>query len=310
VSKIQQALQRLQQKQAGNEDTAVSSAEQGMDEQVTATTRKPEIDASGDAAESPALDAADAAADLKPVFNVDVASLRESGLLPPLEASQTLAEEFRRIKRPLLANAQGHEAALGQHMNVIMIGSAMPASGKTFCSVNLAMSLSMERNRTVLLVDADVAKPHISREFGLDDRPGLLDLLDDPRASISDAIVRTDLNDIRVLPAGTRHAEATELLASDQMKSLIHELSTRYPDRIIVVDTPPLLLTSEAHALATQVGQIVIVVESGQTGQQSLSQALDTLDPSKPINLVLNKSRFSTGGGYYGGYYNNYGYGD
>jgi Mrp family chromosome partitioning ATPase len=94
------------------------------------------------------------------------------------------------------------------------------------------------------------------------------------------------------------------------MKSLIHELSTRYPDRIIVVDTPPLLLTSEAHALATQVGQIVVVVESGQTGQQSLAQAIDTLDPSKPINLVLNKARFSTGGGYYGGYYNNYGYGD
>ena len=302
MSKIQQALQRLQQKQAGIDDTAVSSAEQGLDEPVTAAVREPEMDKSGNAA--------DAAADLKPVFHVDVASLRECGLLPPLDASQTLAEEFRRIKRPLLANAQGHEAALGQHMNVIMIGSAMPASGKTFCSVNLAMSLSMERNRTVLLVDADVAKPHISREFGLDDRPGLLDLLDDPTASISDAIVRTDLNDIRVLPAGTRHAEATELLASDQMKSLIHELSTRYPDRIIVVDTPPLLLTSEAHALATQVGQIVIVVESGQTGQQSLSQALDTLDPSKPINLVLNKSRFSTGGGYYGGYYNNYGYGD
>ena len=310
MSKIQQALQRLQQKQVGSGDTVAAGSEQDIADALNDRISDPEKGDFGVAGDQQSQDPDDGAADLKPVFHVDVASLRENGLLPPIEASQTLAEEFRRIKRPLLANAQGHEAALGQHMNVIMIGSAMPASGKTFCSVNLAMSLSMERNRTVLLVDADVAKPHISREFGLDDRPGLLDLLDDPTASISDAIVRTDLNDIRILPAGTRHSEATELLASDQMKSLIHELSTRYPDRIIVVDTPPLLLTSEAHALATQVGQIVIVVESGQTGQQSLSQALDTLDPSKPINLVLNKSRFSTGGGYYGGYYNNYGYGD
>jgi exopolysaccharide/PEP-CTERM locus tyrosine autokinase len=310
VSKIQQALQRLQQKQVDSDDTGVTGLEQDTAEAIDDRIPEPEKSDFGVSAGNQKQDPDGGTSDLKPVFHVDVASLRENGLLPPLDASQTLAEEFRRIKRPLLANAQGHEAALGQHMNVIMIGSAMPSSGKTFCSVNLAMSLSMERNRTVLLVDADVAKPHISREFGLDDRPGLLDLLDDPNASISDAIVRTDLNDIRILPAGTRHAEATELLASDQMKSLIHELSTRYPDRIIVVDTPPLLLTSEAHALATQVGQIVVVVESGQTGQQSLAQALDTLDPSKPINLVLNKARFSTGGGYYGGYYNNYGYGD
>ena len=308
MSKIQQALQRLQQKQTADQrDRKTAGAKSGY---LPRNEPVPAASASLPADEAADRGATASSGDLKPVHKVDVERLRLGGLLPPTDANQTVAEEFRRIKRPLLVNAQGHEAERGQHMNVIMIGSAMPGSGKTFCSVNLAMSLSMERNRTVLLVDADVAKPHISRELGLDDRPGLLDLLDNPEASISEAIVRTDLNDIRVLPAGTRHEQATELLASDQKKSLIHELSTRYPHRIIFVDTPPLLLTSEAHALASLVGQIVIVVESGTTAQQSLSQALGTLDPSKPINLILNKSRYSTGGGYYGGYYNSYGYGD
>lgn len=310
MSKIQQALKRLQQKQAAEQHGKPPSATADTTGPSKAVTDVSESHSSTESEVPEKTIAAESGAELKPIHKVDVARLRASGLLPSLESSQSLAEEFRRIKRPLLANAQGHEAELGQHMNVIMVGSALPASGKTFCSLNLAMSLAMERNRTVLLVDADVAKPHISREFGLDDRPGLLDLLDSPNASISDAIVRTDLNDIRVLPAGTRHSEATELLASDQMKSLVHELSTRYPDRIIIMDTPPLLLTSEAHALAGLIGQIVIVVEAGKTPQQSLSQALDTLDPSKPINLVLNKSKYSTGRGYYGGYYNSYGYGD
>ncbi|MGW8370296.1 MAG: AAA family ATPase, partial [Gammaproteobacteria bacterium] len=234
MSKIQQALQRLQQKQAAEQQGRKSpDAKAGATKQTEAA---PAAARTRPAAEIPERGATASSGELKPIHKVDVERLRAGGLLPPLDANQTVAEEFRRIKRPLLANAQGHEAELGQHMNVIMIGSAMPASGKTFCSINLAMSLSMERNRTVLLVDADVAKPHISREFGLDDRTGLLDLLDNPNASISEAIVRTDLNDIRVLPAGTRHEQATELLASDQMKSLIHELSTRYPDRLIVVD--------------------------------------------------------------------------
>ena len=307
MSKIQQALQRLQQKQAAEQQGRKTPGAKA--EATPQIESAPAVARTRPAVDMPERDATASPGELKPIHKVDVERLRLGGLLPPTDANQTVAEEFRRIKRPLLVNAQGHEAERGQHMNVIMIGSAMPGSGKTFCSINLAMSLSMERNRTVLLVDADVAKPHISRELGLDDRPGLLDLLDNPNASISEAIVRTDLNDIRVLPAGTRHEQATELLASDQMKSLIHELSTRYPDRIIVVDTPPLLLTSEAHALASIVGQIVIVVESGNTAQQSLSQALGTLDPSKPINLILNKSRYSIGGDYYGGYYNSYGYG-
>lgn len=243
-----------------------------------------------------------------PKHHVDMEKLVQVGLLAPLDHAVPVADEFRRIKRPLIANATKGLSQSDKHMNVIMIASAMPKAGKTFCSVNLAVSLSLERELNVLLVDADVAKPHISREFGLGEAPGLIDLLVDDSRSIEDTLVRTDLNDIQVLPAGSGHQQATELLASERMSRIIEELATRYPDRIILLDSPPLLITSEAQALAAQVGQIALVVEAGETKQQALTQAIEVLDADKAINVILNKSRHSSQIGYYGGDYGYYGY--
>ena len=228
--------------------------------------------------------------------------LIRAGLLAPLDQAIPVADEYRRIKRPLIANAVKRGPDAGARMNVIMIASGMPGAGKTFCAVNLAVSVSLERELNPLLVDADVAKPHISREFGLEDAPGLIDLLIDETYSLKDVIVRTDLNDIQILPAGRRHPQATELLASDRMTDIVRELADRYADRIILLDSPPLLVTSEAQALASQVGQIALIVEAGQTTQQVLTQTIETLDQGKAINLVLNKARHSSFGTYYGGY--------
>jgi exopolysaccharide/PEP-CTERM locus tyrosine autokinase len=193
-------------------------------------------------------------------------------------------------------------------MNLIMVASPMPGAGKTFCSVNLSASISLERELTVLLVDADVAKPHISAAFGLAGRSGLIDVLEDETMSIDEVLVRTDLNDIQVLPAGRKHSQSTELLASERMEELMHELATRYPDRLIVMDSPPLLVTSEAQAVARQAGQIALVVEAGRTTNEEIQGALELLDPNKAINVILNKSVYTQAGGYYGGGYGHYGF--
>ncbi|HZD54429.1 MAG TPA: XrtA-associated tyrosine autokinase, partial [Woeseiaceae bacterium] len=251
-----------------------------------------------------------------PKHTVDKEQLVKAGLLAPLDHAVYIADEFRRIKRPLISNAtitSGEVAAqapdnMNEHMNVIMITSALPNAGKTFCSMNLALSISLERELNVLLVDADVAKRHITRELGLAEAPGLIELLLDESKSVDDALVRTDMNGIQVLPAGHGHPQATELLASDRMSSIINELATRYSDRIILLDSPPLLVTSEAQALASQVGQIALVIEAGETTQQSLAQTLEVLDRDKAINCILNKSRHSSQFGYYGGDYGYYGY--
>jgi protein-tyrosine kinase len=245
-----------------------------------------------------------------PKHHVEQEALVRAEILAPLDYAVHVADEFRRIKRPLLKNAAARVADASDHMNVIMVTSAMPKAGKTFCAVNLAVSISLERELNVLLVDADVAKPHISREFGLANRPGLIDLLLHEDQAMEDLLVRTDLNEIQVLPAGTAHPQATELLASERMSRVVDELATRYPDRIILLDSPPLLLTSESQALASQVGQIAFVVEAGETNQQELLQAIEVLDESKAINIILNKSRHSSPFGIYGdyGYYGYEGY--
>jgi Mrp family chromosome partitioning ATPase len=155
------------------------------------------------------------------------------------------------------------------------------------------------------LVDADVAKRHISREFGLADAPGLIDMLVDEKHDLAELLVRTDLNDIQVLPAGRLHPQATELLASERMSSIVRELSSRYPDRVILLDSPPLLVTSEAQALARQAGQIALVVEAARTSQQALAQTVELLDRTKAVNVILNKSSRLGRIGRYGadGYY-------
>lgn len=293
MSKIQDALKRLQKEGP----PPVIPARQprngfgnGAERSSVPIARKKKVEVSG------------------PKHHVEQQALVEAGLLAPLDHAIPVADEFRRIKRPLIANASRGLADAAEHMNVIMVASALPKAGKTFCSVNLAVSLSLERELNVLLVDADVAKPHISREFGLAEAPGLIDLLVDDGRSIEETLIRTDLNDIQILPAGSGHPQATELLASERMSQIVHELATRYPDRIILLDSPPLLITSEAQALAGQVGQIALVVEAGETTHQSLLQTVESLDTDKAINVILNKSRHSSLSGYYGADYGYYGY--
>jgi len=291
VSKIQEALRRLQKEGGGSNEKTDGDAiavKRRLPESVIPIVRKKKIEINGDK------------------FHVDESQLIHRGLLAPLDQAIPVADEFRRIKRPLIDNAMKHGDEHEDHMNLIMVASAFPGAGKTFCSVNLAASISLERELNVLLVDSDVAKPHISDAFGLADRPGLIDILEDESLSIAEVLVRTDLNDIQVLPAGREHTQSTELLASERMEEVMHELATRYPDRMIVLDSPPLLVTSEAQALARPVGQIVVVVESGKTTNQEIQEALELLNRDKAINFILNKSLYSQTGGYYGG---GYGYG-
>lgn len=243
-------------------------------------------------------------------FAIDQESLIRGGLLAPIEHAVPVADEFRRIKRPLIDNALKRLGGVGEHMNLIAVMGAVPGVGKTFCSVNLAASISLEREVSVMIVDADVAKPHISTAFGMAGRPGLIDALLDDGINLDDIIVRTDLNDIQILPAGQSHQQSTELLASDRMASLMHEISSRYPDRIIIMDSPPLLITSEAQAVARQAGQIAFVIECGKTTNQQVHDALELLDRNKAINVIFNKSAHGTNGGYYGRYtdYGAYGF--
>ena len=242
-----------------------------------------------------------------PEATIDLAGLKVQGYLTPEGERSQVAEEFRIIKRPVLENAFGRNTALVDHGNLVMVTSAIPGEGKTFTAVNLAMSIAMEMDKTVLLIDADVGRARIHDLLKVPMGPGLIDLLTDSSLDVGDVMLRTNVPKLRVIPMGRYHPHANELVASETMRQLTQELATRYPDRMVIFDAPPILATSEAVVLAGLVGQLVFVVEAERTLRGNVQDALGLLDTAKPVGLVLNKSRTHSGHGYYG--YGKYGYG-
>ena len=200
------------------------------------------------------------------------------------------------------SSATPSAAARVKHGNLVMVTSALPSEGKTFTSLNLALSIATEIDSTVLLVDGDVAHPSIPEIIGAPHGPGLLDLLTRDDLDFADALVKTNIEKLSLLPAGTRHRRSTELLASEQMASLLREIASRYRDRIIIFDSPPLLATTEARVLATNMGQIVMVVAADATSQHAVNQALATIEGCEIVLMVLNKASRTDVGTYYGYY--------
>lgn len=239
------------------------------------------------------------------IARIDKNALRSMELLPPVEVQRQIASQYQIVKRPLVAAAVGKPEQLLPNGRIIMMTSALPGEGKTFTSINLALSMALERDVEVLLVDADVAKPHISRIFGLEQERGLLDLLSDGAVHPESLIVDTDVPGLALLSAGTRASDATELLASGRMEEVMRLLTEVDPRRIILLDSPPLLLSSEARALVACAGQIVVVVRAEITPQKAVLDALDALGEGHNVSLILNQSSSPPSGGYYG--YGSYG---
>jgi protein-tyrosine kinase len=251
-------------------------------------------------APAPAIEAAAPAAaapvgtDVRPatrVVELDLKRMQAMGLVTAAGGRTTLVEDFRIIKRPLIKRALAPRKPNDRPGNLIMVTSSLPGEGKTFCSINLAMSIAMELDNTVLLIDADVARPSVLRTLGLPAHHGLMDILLDDKLDLSDVMLRTNVKTLTILPAGTNNPRATELLASQAMSNLVLEIANRYPDRIVIFDSPPLLLTSEAHVLASHMGQIALVVEAEGTTQHAVKESLRQLEGCSNVNLIYNKTR-------------------
>ncbi|MCF6216256.1 MAG: XrtA-associated tyrosine autokinase [Emcibacter sp.] len=217
------------------------------------------------------------------------------------------AEEFRIIKRSLLLNAFSKGDSAIKNGNILLVTSTQPDEGKTFCAVSLALSMAAERDLTVLLVDADVAKPDVMNTLGVKGNKGLIDVIENKEMDLSECLLRTNIPNLTILPAGKKHKLTTELLASERMGDIIDEIARRYHDRIIIIDSPPVLASSAASVLALHVGQILYVVEAERTREEELNDALKMIENCKNINFLLNKTRFTAGKKKFGSYYG-YGY--
>jgi exopolysaccharide/PEP-CTERM locus tyrosine autokinase len=235
---------------------------------------------------------------------IDRRHLREQGLIEPEGPVTALLEEFRIIKRQLLFSAAEARAGNGPvNGDRILVASALPGEGKTFCSVNLALSMAAEKDTEVLLVDADFAKPSVLSTLGLPGGPGLLDALADPRVAVEDCILGTDIPGLFVLPAGNASGADTELLGSSRTAQVLDRLTANTRGRIVIFDSSPVLAASPASALALHVGLAVIVVRAGVTSEAALRDAIGLLSGCEDIRLLLNAAHFSPSGRRFGTYY-------
>lgn len=237
---------------------------------------------------------------------IDTIKLQLAGYVTPSGDRNRIVEEYRVIKRPLLLNAFATGANKIHNGNLIMITSARPREGKSHTAVNLAMSMASETDVKVLLVDSDMYMQGRGDDsmsiLGVEQEEGLLDVLSDPSRDLSDVLIRTNIPNLSLLPAGRRTANPTELFASNRMGEVVEELAERYPDRVILFDTPPVLAASEPSVLAMHVGQILFVVEAERTSQSAIESALSLLSQCHHINLMLNKAHDDLGAEGFGSY--------
>ncbi len=235
------------------------------------------------------------------IHRIDLDRLQSHQLLTTSGERNATSESFRRIKRQVLARASSTLHADEAPSNLVLVTSALKGEGKTYCAINLAISIALEIDRTALLVDGDVANPGIPQALGLSAELGLMDVLSDPQIDLDNVLWHTNIGKLALLPAGAAKQHSTEFLASDATGVMLHEMARRYPDRIVIFDSPPLLAASEADALARHMGQIIVIVEAGRTSETALKAALAHIDHAKITGLLLNKAQFSSESYDYGG---------
>lgn len=233
-----------------------------------------------------------------PVQPIDRIALAEAGFLQPDGAVTAMSEEFRLLKRDLLAQLQDNKRG-----NRILVCSPHSGDGKSFCAINLALSLAAEKDREILLIDADFGKPGIPAALGLEAGPGLMDALADPMVAIEDCVLRTDMSSLSILPAGQRSNADTEFLSSARTEQLLARLTEGRPDRILVFDSPPLLAASPAAVLASHVAIALLVVRADKTSEAAVRDAIGLLKGGAQVQLLLNAVRFAGGGRRFGSYY-------
>ena len=235
---------------------------------------------------------------------VDRESLRERGFIVPGSPAGPLAEEFRIVKRQLLLGMGAGSSVAADKRRTILVCSAQPDEGKTFCAVNLALSLAGERDMEVLLVDADFPKPEILQILGVEAKgAGFVDALADPSLDPERLVIRTDIGSLSLLPAGRYENDVPELLGSDRTARVLERLTEGRPQRVVIFDSPPALMASAAAALASHVGQLMLVVRADQTTEADLKEAAGLLSGCPQISLLLNGTGFAATGRRFGSYY-------
>lgn len=273
-------------KKANKQDELVKAPEDNKIDDINATKS-----VSSFVSDNVSIEGNTVQSDFDQLVSIDWDFLASNGFIDRTNTKSQLAEEFRVIKRPLINNIIGADANRIARSNLILICSSLPGEGKTFVSINLALSIANELDKSVLLIDADVEKPSVSKYLGIKQSPGLIEYLEDEKVGFRDIFLKTDLSNLSVIPAGKRHRFSTELLSSQRMYMFADEVSRRYKDRIVIFDSPPLLVATQAQVLAELVGQVVLVIAAEETPQAVVNDSIMKLSNCDVVMTLLNKTR-------------------
>ena len=233
---------------------------------------------------------------------IDREALIAAGFVVPGGQVTGLAEEFRLIKRQLLAGVERRVSQADEKRRVVLITSAQPDEGKSFCAINLALSLSGEQGIEVLLVDGDFSKPDLLQTLGIASGPGMVEALEHPHLNPEDYVIRTDVPGLSVLPSGRKANNVPELLASDRTREVLAKLIASDRRRIVLFDSPPALMASPASVLAGHVGQVLVVVRADRTTEADLRETIGLLSGCDHVGLVLNGAGMAVTGRKFGAY--------
>lgn len=237
-----------------------------------------------------------------PMDGAELKAQIENPLLAILcDPHSPVSEEYRKLKSVVTAFAQR-----GEFKNVIMVTSSVSAEGKSITSLNLAITLAQEFDHSVLLVEADLRKPSLQEYLGMKPGKGLSDYLNGD-AVLSELLIKSGIGRLTLLPAGTPLRNPVELLTSQNMRDFIVEIKNRYPDRFIIIDTPPILPFAETRSLGALVDGVLFVIREGVVTPENLLEAMNTLDSAKMIGAVYNEATQASLHGHY--HYYGYGYG-
>ena len=217
--------------------------------------------------------------------------LAANGIVLPGGAYSRTVEEFRAIKRHVLANAQRARAAASPEASrVVLVTSARPGDGKTFAAINLALALAYEKDIRVLLFDADAYRQSLLQYLGITAEAGWIDVVSAASIAPGERVLQTNVPNLEVLPAGKERPEIPELMSSRHMKRLLDELVRQDPDRYIIIDSLPCLTSTEPSILTALAGQTLFVVAAHKTSRDEIDSSLRLLNMSPSVNLILNKA--------------------
>ncbi|MAD74782.1 MAG: exopolysaccharide biosynthesis protein [Rheinheimera sp.] len=304
MSTIEKAVTKLNRDSAGHAENHAKNSDLQTEQQTgqqTIVQRAAEQDVIS--AQAEALQHPDKQDGSAYTVQLDLAMLEKKNFVSLSKDRRLINEEYRVIKRKLINNAFGALSKTLEHPNLILVSSSRPGEGKTFSAINLALSIALEQDKTVLLVDADVLRPNVSKTLHISHHLGLTDYLQSTSVTVPDILLSTNVERLKIITAGSPHHLSTELLASERMSQLVDEFATRYPDRIVIFDAPPLLGVNETAVMAAMCGQAVIVVEENRTRLAEIEQSVSLLPKEMAVGFLINKAHRNQGKGYGYGYY-------